>query len=101
MTRGLTKKQQAFAQALADGLPALEAYRLAYVTQGNKSTQQAEAYRLSRLPKVRARVEAIKAGQTLFNDQLEPMPALDGWLEELANIKPDLSLLEAPDLSPA
>ena len=102
MARGLTKKQQAFAQALADGLPALEAYRLAYATQGNKNTQQAEAYRLSRLPKVKARVEAIKAGQTLLKDQLEPMPTLDSWLVELASKSFDLeldpSLLEMPDL---
>jgi hypothetical protein len=57
---GLTAKQEAFAQGLASGLCATEAYRQSYDASGMKQTSvEVEACKLSQHPKVAQRVEDL------------------------------------------
>lgn len=59
---GLTVKQETFAQRLADGLSATEAYRLSYDATGMKANVvNNEAYKLSSRPDIADRVAAIIA----------------------------------------
>jgi phage terminase small subunit len=58
----LTAKQEAFAQAIADGLGQADAYRTAYDAEGMKdSTIYSKASVLMSDGKVRARVDELKA----------------------------------------
>lgn len=58
----LTAKQEAFAQAIADGLGQADAYRMAYDAEGMKdSTIYSKASLLMSDGKVRARVDELKA----------------------------------------
>jgi hypothetical protein len=59
---GLTEKQEAFAQGLAEGLTNAEAYRRAYQTEGMKeNTIWTEACKLAQHPKVDARLNELLA----------------------------------------
>jgi hypothetical protein len=58
----LTAKQEAFAQAIADGLGQADAYRVAYDAEGMAdSTIYPKASRMLNEGKVRARVDELKA----------------------------------------
>ena len=58
----LTAKQEAFAQAIADGLGQADAYRMAYDAEGMKdSTVHPKASRMLSEGKIRARVDELKA----------------------------------------
>jgi phage terminase small subunit len=58
----LTAKQEAFAQAIADGLGQADAYRMAYDAEGMKdSTVYSKASILMSDGKIRARVDELKA----------------------------------------
>jgi hypothetical protein len=58
----LTAKQEAFAQAIADGLGQADAYRMAYDTEGMAdSTIYPKASRMLNEGKIRARVDELKA----------------------------------------
>lgn len=59
---GLTEKQEAFAQGLAEGLTNAEAYRRSYQTDGMKeNTIWTEACKLAQHPKVDARLNELLA----------------------------------------
>jgi len=59
---GLTEKQEAFAQRLAEGLTNSEAYRLAYAADTMApGTVHSEASKLAAHPKVTARLNALLA----------------------------------------
>jgi phage terminase small subunit len=58
----LTAKQEAFAQAIADGLGQADAYRMAYDAEGMKdSTVYSKASIMMNDGKIRARVDELKA----------------------------------------
>ena len=58
----LTAKQEAFAQAIADGMGQADAYRMAYDAEGMKdSTVHPKASRMLSEGKIRARVDELKA----------------------------------------
>jgi len=58
----LTAKQEAFCQAIADGLGQADAYRMAYDAEGMKdSTVYPKASRMMNEGKIRARIEELKA----------------------------------------
>jgi phage terminase small subunit len=58
----LTAKQEAFAQAIADGLGQADAYRMAYDAEGMAdSTIYPKASRMLNEGKIRARVDELKA----------------------------------------
>jgi hypothetical protein len=58
----LTAKQEAFAQAIADGLGQADAYRVAYDAEGMAdSTIYPKASRMLNEGKIRARVDELKA----------------------------------------
>ena len=58
----LTSKQEAFAQAIADGLGQADAYRVAYDAEGMAdSTIYPKASRMLNEGKIRARVDELKA----------------------------------------
>jgi hypothetical protein len=58
----LTAKQEAFAQAIADGMGQADAYRMAYDAEGMKdSTVYSKASILMSDGKIRARVDELKA----------------------------------------
>jgi hypothetical protein len=58
----LTAKQEAFAQAIADGLGQADAYRIAYDAEGMKdSTVYSKASILMSDGKIRARVDELKS----------------------------------------
>jgi transposase len=58
----LTAKQEAFCQAIADGLGQADAYRMAYDAEGMKdSTVYPKASRMMNEGKIRARVDELKA----------------------------------------
>jgi phage terminase small subunit len=58
----LTAKQEAFAQAIADGLGQADAYRVAYDAEGMAdSTIYPKASRMMNEGKIRARVDELKA----------------------------------------
>ena len=58
----LTAKQEAFAQAIADGMGQGDAYRMAYDAEGMKdSTIYPKASRMLSEGKIRARVDELKA----------------------------------------
>jgi len=58
----LTAKQEAFAQAIADGLGQADAYRMAYDAEGMKdSTVYSKASILMNDGKIRARVDELKS----------------------------------------
>ena len=58
----LTAKQEAFAQAIADGMGQGDAYRMAYDAEGMKdSTIYPKASRMLNEGKIRARVDELKA----------------------------------------
>jgi len=58
----LTAKQEAFAQAIADGMSQGDAYRMAYDAEGMKdSTIYPKASRMLSEGKIRARVDELKA----------------------------------------
>jgi hypothetical protein len=63
MTQGkLTAKQEAFAQAIADGMGQGDAYRMAYDAEGMKdSTIYPKASRMLSEGKIRARVDELKS----------------------------------------
>ncbi len=63
----LTGKQEAFAQALADGMTPSEAYRSAYDPKTMSSlTLRTEAYRTGQMPAVAARIATLKAEVALI-----------------------------------
>jgi len=58
----LTAKQEAFAQAIADGMGQADAYRMAYDAEGMKdSTVYSKASIMMNDGKIRARVDELKA----------------------------------------
>ena len=58
----LTAKQEAFAQAIADGLGQADAYRMAYDAEGMKdSTVYPKASRMMNEGKIRARIDELKS----------------------------------------
>jgi phage terminase small subunit len=58
----LTAKQEAFAQAIADGMGQADAYRMAYDAEGMKdSTVYPKASRMMNEGKIRARIDELKA----------------------------------------
>ena len=58
----LTAKQEAFAQAIADGMGQADAYRMAYDAEGMKdSTVYPKASRMMNEGKIRARVDELKS----------------------------------------
>jgi phage terminase small subunit len=58
----LTAKQEAFAQAIADGLGQADAYRMAYDAEGMKdNTVYPKASRMMNEGKIRARIDELKA----------------------------------------
>ena len=58
----LTAKQEAFAQAIADGMGQADAYRMAYDAEGMKdSTIYPKASRMLSEGKIRARVDELKS----------------------------------------
>jgi hypothetical protein len=58
----LTAKQEAFAQAIADGLGQADAYRVAYDAEGMKdNTVYPKASRMMNVGKIRARIDELKA----------------------------------------
>jgi hypothetical protein len=58
----LTAKQEAFAQAIADGLGQADAYRMAYDAEGMKdNTVYPKASRMMNVGKIRARIDELKA----------------------------------------
>jgi len=58
----LTAKQEAFCQAIADGLGQADAYRMAYNAEGMKdSTVYPKASRMMNEGKIRTRVDELKA----------------------------------------
>ena len=57
----LTPKQERFAQLVAGGSSQADAYREAFNSKGKDSTVHSEASRLSKDPKVSARVDALIA----------------------------------------
>jgi hypothetical protein len=59
LPNGLTRKQEAFAQGVASGLSASDAYRQAYDTEGNGNTVNNEALALLRHPYIAPRVDAL------------------------------------------
>ena len=56
----LTSKQQRFAELVAMGSSATEAYRQSYNTQGNQHTQHCRAHELLKNSEVRATITAIR-----------------------------------------
>jgi hypothetical protein len=59
-TRPLTPKEEAFAQYIAKGKAASEAYRLAYDPKGQPHTFRSNAYQVGRRPHVAARIDELK-----------------------------------------
>jgi hypothetical protein len=58
----LTAKQEAFAQAIADGMGQADAYRMAYDAEGMKdSTVYPKASRMMNEGKIRARIDELKS----------------------------------------
>ena len=58
----LTAKQEAFAQAIADGMGQADAYRMAYDAEGMKdSTIYPKASRMMNEGKIRARIDELKS----------------------------------------
>jgi hypothetical protein len=58
----LTAKQEAFAQAIADGMGQADAYRMAYDAEGMKdNTVYPKASRIMNVGKIRARIDELKA----------------------------------------
>ena len=58
----LTAKQEAFAQAIADGMGQADAYRMAYDAEGMKdNTVYPKASRMMNEGKIRARIDELKA----------------------------------------
>jgi hypothetical protein len=58
----LTAKQEAFAQAIADGMGQADAYRMAYDAEGMKdNTVYPKASRMMNVGKIRARIDELKA----------------------------------------
>jgi len=58
----LTAKQEAFAQAIADGMGQADAYRMAYDAEGMKdNTVYPKASRMMNEGKIRARVDELKS----------------------------------------
>ncbi len=58
----LTAKQEAFAQAIADGLGQADAYRMAYDAEGMKdNTVYPKASRMMNEGKIRARIDELKS----------------------------------------
>ena len=65
---GLTEKQEAFAQGLAEGLTNAEAYRRAYGAENMKpATVHSEACKQAQHPKVSARVDELLAEKRTRN----------------------------------
>jgi hypothetical protein len=65
---GLTEKQEAFANGLAEGLTNAEAYRRAYGAENMKpATVHSEACKQAQHPKVAARVDALLAEKRARN----------------------------------
>jgi hypothetical protein len=58
--RQLTAKEEAFAQYVASGKTASEAYRLAYDPKGKPNTFKQNAYTVGRRPQVAARIDALR-----------------------------------------
>lgn len=58
----LTKKQKAFAEAVALGKPKAQAYREAYNTKASPNVQAVEGHRLSNNPNISLMIEAMKVG---------------------------------------
>jgi phage terminase small subunit len=58
----LTSKQEAFAQAIADGMGQADAYRMAYDAEGMKdNTVYPKASRMMNEGKIRARIDELKS----------------------------------------
>jgi hypothetical protein len=58
----LTAKQEAFAQAIADGMGQADAYRMAYDAEGMKdNTVYPKASRMMNEGKIRARIDELKS----------------------------------------
>ena len=58
----LTAKQEAFAQAIADGMGQADAYRMAYDAEGMKdNTVYPKASRMMNVGKIRARIDELKS----------------------------------------
>ena len=69
LPNGLTVKQEAFSQGVAvEGLSATAAYRKAYDTNGDPSTQERDAFDVIHSPKVAARIQELQQRIAILAD---------------------------------
>ncbi len=96
---GLTAKQEAFAQALANGLSNADSYRSAYSASGMKDASvHTEASKLANSPAIASRVRALldqkAARNSMFTDRQREKYSDRVWRNLWA-------MIDAPDTPPA
>lgn len=96
---GLTVKQEAFAQALANGLSNADAYRSAYDASGMKDASiHTEASKLATNPAISSRVQSLieenKRRNSMFTDRQREKYSDRVWRNLWA-------MIDAPDTPPA
>ncbi len=87
----LTAKQEAFAQAIADGMGQADAYRMAYDAEGMKdNTVYPKASRMMNEGKIRARVDELKsqvAEKQLWSREMSVKALVQAYREGSGSVK--------------